>query len=264
MRRRTELKMADRAFDMSEFMRKDGPAEAPSAAETAEESAAAPEATDGGDGGENLELDVQKAVVEELAADKVRLERRLEERAARLRSAADSYMALMERCAWLESRLAAAEKNRDAGARADALRRENEKKNGEIARKDAEIARLLSREIDMQERNPNALALLDRDAELPDRFPGESRDHAIEAIREAAAKAEKEGFVRKAQVLEGVLVSNEPNGTLAARRSELAAVLAKNNNLVTGEVIEYLKSRGLSHAREGGFLSAAEILRFYY
>lgn len=263
--------MADRAFDMSEFMRKDGPAEAPSAAETAEESAAAPEAADGGDGGRNLELDVQKAVVEELAADKVRLERRLEERAARLRSAADSYMALMERCAWLESRLAVAEKNRDAGARADALRRENEKKNeeiakkdAEIARKDAEIARLLSREIDMQERNPNALALLDRDAELPDRFPGESRDHAIEAIREAAAKAEKEGFVRKAQVLEGVLVSNEPNGTLAARRSELAAVLAKNNNLVTGEVIEYLKSRGLSHAREGGFLSAAEILRFYY
>ena len=76
-------------------------------------------------------------------------------------------------------------------------------------------------EFDQQERNPNALALLDREMELPDRFPGETRDHVLEVIKEARDAAEKDGRRRRAQLLEGVLVANEPNGGLSKKRMAL-------------------------------------------
>ena len=134
----------------------------------------------------------------------------------------------------------------------------------ELARKDSELAARMEKEFDLQERNPNALALLDREIEVPDRFPGETRDHVLEVIAAARAVAEAEGRVRKAQLLEAVLMANEPNGLLAKRREELEKLFSENNNLVNGPVLEELKNRGISHKNGEDYLLPSEIMKRNY
>ena len=83
----------------------------------------------------------------------------------------------------------------------------------------------------------NKVALLDRDIDVPDRFTGETRDHVIEVVREARDKAEAEGRLRRAQVLEGVLAANEPEGTLAKKRANLEKLFA-DDYLLPDEIVK--------------------------
>lgn len=186
---------------------------------------------------EGIELDVQKAVVEELAADKAKLDVQLEE--------------LNNETAALKGKIEELEKS--------------------IAERDSKIADLerrlcdeQERHFDEQSRNPNALALLDRDVDLPDRFDGETRDHVIEVIREARDRAEAEGRVRRAQILEGVLVANEPNGTLKEKREELEKLFNENGNILTGPVMDELTRLNISYKNGEEYLLASEILKRTY
>ena len=183
------------------------------------------------------ELDIQKAVVEELAADKAKLDIQLDE--------------MKQHMAELEKKL--------------------EDKAAEIATLEAKVGELKAKLLDEQERhfdeqsrNPNSLALLDRDVELPDRFPGETRDHVLEVIKEARDKAEAEGRVRCAQILESVLVANEPSGNLAQKRAALAKFFADNGNILSGPVIDELDSCGISYKKGEEFLLTSEILKRTY
>lgn len=108
------------------------------------------------------------------------------------------------------------------------------------------------------------IALLDRDSELPDRFEGETRDHVLEAIKEARDAAEKDGRLRHAQILESVLCANEPNGNLAKKREELKKLFESNANLVSGPVIDELKRLGIPHKNGEEYLLPAEILKRTY
>ncbi len=180
------------------------------------------------------ELDVQKAVVESLAADKAEMDQKMDD----LKAEAERLKAEAER---LKEELARAKES--------------------LARAEADLAARMAKEIDLQERNPNALALLDREIEVPDRFPGETRDHVLEALAEARAKAEAEGRVRRAQVLEGVLMANEPNGSLAKRRGQLEKLFAANNNLVTGPVLEELRRQNISAKNGEEYLLPSEIIK---
>lgn len=193
---------------------------------TAEETFAEPE-----------ELDIQKAVVEELAADKAKLDIQLEE--------------LQQHIAGLERRIA--------------------DKDTEIANLKSQIADLKTKLLDEQERhfdeqsrNPNSLALLDRDVELPDRFPGETRDHVLEVIKEARDQAEADGRIRRAQLLEGVLVTNEPDGSLAKKRASLEKFFADNGNILSGPVIDELNRCGIPYKKGEEFLLASEIMKRTY
>ena len=226
--------MNQEAFDFNEFIKKpETPQPEPEkAVEEEEAESAAPE------------LDVQKAVVESLAADKASLD---------------------EEIGKIRERLAAAE-NEVAG-----LKAENASLKETIAQREAGISELNIRlaareakEIDQQERNPNALALLDREVELPDRFPGETRDHVLEVIKEAREKAEADGRLRRAQILESVLVANEPNGNLAKRRAELEKLFADNGNIVSGPVLNELQRLGISHKNGEEYLLPSEILKRTY
>ena len=197
------------------------------------------------DGSENI--DVQKAVVESLAADKAALDIELE--------------ALKKILAEKEELLANKE------SEITSFKKEIDKKDFEISylkveldKKESELAKNFEKQLDAQERNPNALALLDREVELPDRFLGETRDHVLEVIKEARDKAEETGRRRRAQILESVLVANEPNGILAERRSIIEQVFAENNNVITGPVIETLTELELSHKEGEEYLLASEIL----
>ena len=241
--------MSQGAFDFNEFIepksnQADEPIEIIENEETVENEPTE-EIAEEFDGSENI--DVQKAVVESLAADKAALDCELE----KLKTV------LTEK----DSQLAAKD------GEMDSLKAELSKKDFEIsvlkvelAKKDSELAKNFEKQLDVQVRNPNALALLDREVELPDRFPGETRDHVLEVIKEARDKAESEGRRRRAQILESVLVANEPNGTLAERRLSVEKAFAENNNIISGAVIEKLTEFELSHKEGEEYLLASEIL----
>ncbi len=201
------------------------------------------------------ELDIQKAVVEELAAEKVELHEQIAHKDAEIAS-------LREKCenAQREIDEKKAQIDKEKG-KLDELTLLIEKQELEIKRISAELDNRIFKELDQQERNPNALALLDRDVEIPDRFPGESRDHVLEVIKEAREAAERDGRIRRAQILESVLVANEPNGTLAKKRAEMEKLFADNANILSGSVIEELKKRGISHKNGEEYLLPSEIIK---
>jgi len=177
------------------------------------------------------DLDVQKAVVESLAADKAAQDEKL-----------------------------------------DNLNKENARLKSELAKRDEQIAEMrktLENFGDVLAKNSdgngsNKIALLDRDPEVNDRFDGETRDHVLEVLSEARNAAENDGRLRRAQVLEGVLLANEPVGTLAKKRTDLEKFFNENANILSGPVIEELTKRGISHKKGEEYLLPSEILKRVY
>ena len=184
------------------------------------------------------EIEIQKAVVESLAADKVKIEE--EASLARERSAA-----LEREKATLAARVAALE--------------------GEVASLKAELARSADR-LARNEETPasSKVALLERNVDLDDRFEGETRDHVLEVLREARDVAEKEGRNRRAQILEAVLLENAPVGELAARRAALEKLFAANGNIVNGEVMRQLTKLTIQYREGETYLLPSEILKRIY
>ena len=225
--------MSPQAFDMKEFIE---PTPPPPAA--ADEPLPSPEA-DVED--TPPELDVQKAVVEELAAEKVELHEQIAARDKELAALKEQLNGANQTVAILKS------ENAKLCAQAEALQ----------AKLDARLAH----ELDQQQRNPNSLALLDREVELPDRFPGETRDHVLEVIAAARDEAEKEGRARRAQVLEAVLVANEPSGALAEKRAEVTKLFSQNGNIVNGTVLARLQELGIAHKNGEDYLLPSEIIK---
>ena len=145
------------------------------------------------------ELDVQKAVVESLAADKAEQD----EQISKLRKENDSLKSEITKLKnKIEEMKAALENVGDVLA-----------KNGE-------------------EKLSTKVTLLERDQEINDRFQGETRDQVIEVIKEARDLAEKEGRIRRAQLLESVLVANEPIGNLAKKREAIVKFFNDNGNII--------------------------------
>ena len=177
------------------------------------------------------ELDVQKAVVESLAADK-------------------------------------AEQNE----RINALQKENFSLKSQISDLKSQISEMkasLSKVGDVLAQNAvteasSKIALIDRDPEINDRFPGETRDHVLEVIREARDAAEKDGRLRRAQILESVLVVNDSTGSLAEKRAELEKFFNENGNIMSGPVIAHLEKSGISHKSGETYLLPGEILKRTY
>ena len=177
------------------------------------------------------ELDVQKAVVESLAADKAEQD----ERIVALKKENDS----------LKSQVSSLTSALDEAKAALA-------KVGDVLARNEETPA------------SSTVALIDRDPELNDRFPGETRDHVLEVIREARDAAEKDGRIRRAQLLESVLVANEPVGNLAKKRAALEKFFADNANIMSGPVIAELEKCGISHKNGEEYLLPGEILKRTY
>ena len=177
------------------------------------------------------ELDVQKAVVESLAADKAEQDERI--------------VTLQKENAALKSELAT-------------LKTKAEEMKAALANVGDVLARNAETEASSK------IALIDRDPELNDRFPGETRDHVLEVIREARDAAEKDGRLRRAQVLESVLVANEPIGNLQKKRAALEKFFNDNANIMSGPVIAQLEKCGISHKNGEEYLLPGEILKRTY
>lgn len=190
-------------------------------------------------------IDVQKAVVESLAADKA--------------EQAETIAALRAENAELRRNIL--ELKKEAAAlveRAEAVKRQMSEQKSALEKVGDVLA------INADNGLSNKVSLLDRDIDVPDRFVGETRDHVIEVVREARDKAEAEGRLRRAQVLEGVLAANEPEGTLAKKRAALEKLFAENGSIVSGLVIEQLEKMGISHKNGDEYLLPAEIINRNY
>ena len=177
------------------------------------------------------ELDVQKAVVESLAADKAEQDERI--------------VALQKENNLLKSQVAGLKSSLEEAKAALA-------NVGDVLAKNAETEA------------SSKIALIDRDPELNDRFPGETRDHVLEVIREARDAAEKDGRLRRAQVLESVLVANEPVGNLQKKRAALEKFFNDNANIMSGPVIAELEKCGIPHKNGETYLLPREILKRTY
>ena len=177
------------------------------------------------------ELDVQKAVVESLAADKAEQDERI--------------VALQKENYALKSEVSSLKLSLEEAKAALA-------KVGDVLAQNAET------EVSSK------IALLDRDPELNDRFLGETRDHVLEVIREARDAAEKDGRLRRAQILESVLVANEPTGKLVEKRTALEKFFNENGNIMSGPVIAQLEKCGISHKNGEEYLLPGEILKRTY
>ena len=191
------------------------------------------------------ELDVQKAVVESLAADKAEQDERI--------------VKLQKEISDLKSQIS------DFSAKISDLVEKNENlvaKNEEQKVALEKVGDVLAANAD--ETTSSKIALLDRAPELDDRFPGETRDHVLEVIREAREEAEKDGRLRRAQILESVLVVNEPSGTLAKKRGELEKLFNESANVLTGPVIEELQKMGIAYKNGEEYLLTTEILKRIY
>lgn len=194
------------------------------------------------------ELDVQKAVVESLAADKAMM--------------AEKLAAMEKENGELRAKAGELEKG---AAVIDELQREIaalKAKNDEQATELAKMGDVLA--TNAEDGAANKMALLDRDLELPDRFPGETRDHVIEVIREAREKAEAEGRIRRAQLLEAVLVANESSGELDKRRRGLEKFFNDNANIISGPVMAELDRCGIAYKNGEEYLLTSEILKRTY
>lgn len=177
------------------------------------------------------EIDIQKAVVESLAADKAEQGEMIE--------------SLKQKCASLE-------------AERDELRSTLKKTQDELS----VMADILLKNSESE--RANQIALLDRTIELDDRFEGETREHVIEVLKAARDEAEKTGHLRRAQILEGVLVANEPTGELSRRREEIEKIFTINGNIISGTVINELDKIGISYKNGEDYLLPDEIIARNY
>jgi len=180
-------------------------------------------------------IDVQKAVVESLAADKAEMSDCISRQKDEIKSLKEEISKLNSQLIELRAR------NAESKAALE--------KVGDVL--------LINKETS----ESNMIALLDRSQDLDERFQGEMREHVLEVIREARDKAEQEGRLRRAQVLESVLVFNESSGVLQKKRLELEKFFNTNQNILSGPVINELDKMGITYKIGEKYLLVGEIIK---
>ena len=179
----------------------------------------------------SVELDVQKAVVESLAADKAEQSVKIAELRKQNDELTSKVNDLTEKIEQMRMQLA---------------------KVGDLLARNSELPK------------SSQVTLLERNTELEDSFDGETLDHVLEVIREARDASEAAGRARRAQILESVLVANEPSGNLEKKRQELIKLFNDNQNVINGQVINELDKQKISYKLGENYLLVGEIIKRTY
>ena len=179
----------------------------------------------------SVELDVQKAVVESLAADKAEQNVKIAELRKQNDELTSKVNDLTEKIEQMRMQLA---------------------KVGDLLARNSELPK------------SSQVTLLERNTELEDSFDGETLDHVLEVIREARDASEAAGRARRAQILESVLVANEPSGNLEKKRQELIKLFNDNQNVINGQVINELDKQKISYKLGENYLLVGEIIKRTY
>lgn len=245
------------SFSMDEFIKP-----------PAEENSEATDSAVSGDGQEAAidEVDVQKAVVESLAADKAAQDEKIAAQSAEIEEKDGKIAALLAEIEKKDAEKAAFEgKIGSLKARIAELEAKVEPLKSKLAEQNEALGKVgdvLAK--NMEGVLSSKITLLERETDLPDRFDGETRDHVLEVIKEARDAAEADGRHRRAQLLEGVLVANEPSGNLAKRRMEIEKLFKDNGNIVSGAVMAELDKNGIAYKNGEEYLLPSEIVKRVY
>lgn len=176
------------------------------------------------------ELDAQKAACESLAVD-----------LARLRTARDEdkgkVEALEEANRRLEADLAAAR------AKPPEIRPDPEA----LAEREREIERLKAQLLEVQRDTCLHDPLLDAPEPFAEKFPGEVREHVVEALVAANEAAEAGGRDRRARILEAVLGANPPTGELERRREAVKKIVKSAGEHLDGAALAALEKLGFRY-----------------
>ena len=89
--------------------------------------------------------------------------------------------------------------------------------------------------------------LLDKPNSPSEKFPGEIREHVIEAIADASKAAEAAGRERRARVLEAVLYANSASGELPRRRELLKQIMKDAGSFLDDTTISELEKLGFRY-----------------
>ena len=179
----------------------------------------------------SVELDVQKAVVESRAADKAEQNVKIAELRKQNDELTSKVNDLTEKIEQMRMQLA---------------------KVGDLLARNSELPK------------SSQVTLLERNTELDDSFDGETLDHVLEVIREARDASEAAGRARRAQILESVLVANEPSGNLEKKRQALIKLFNDNQNVINGQVINELDKQKISYKLGENYLLVGEIIKRTY
>ena len=117
----------------------------------------------------------------------------------------------------------------------------------DAATKDREIARLKELLVEAQRTSLSSTVLLDKPESFSEKFPGEVREHLLEALADAQRAADAGGRDRRARILEAILCENAVTGELARRRDEVKQIMKDAGTFIDDAAIAALEKLGFRY-----------------
>ena len=185
----------------------------------------------------NAELDEKQAVIDALAID-------VAEAKDELVKAQEELARAQEELARTQDELNQTKATLDAERAAPKV---DEAMLEALAAKDREIARLQELLVEAQRTSLSSTVLLDKPESFSEKFPGEVREHLLEALADAQHAADAGGRDRRARILEAILCENAVTGELARRRDEVKQIMKDAGTFIDDAAIAALEKLGFRY-----------------
>ena len=185
----------------------------------------------------NAELEERQEVIDALAID-------VAEAKDAFAKAREELTHVQEELARSQDELARTKTALDAERAAPKV---DESMREESAAKDREIARLQELLVEAQRTSLSSTVLLDKPESFSEKFPGEVREHLLEALADAQRTADAGGRDRRARILEAILCENAVTGELARRRDEVKQIMKDAGTFIDDAAIAALEKLGFRY-----------------
>ena len=185
----------------------------------------------------NAKLDEKQAVIDALAID-------VAEAKDELAKAQEELVRVQEELARSQDELAQTKTALNAERAAPKV---DEAMLQDAAAKDREIARLQELLVEAQRTSLSSTVLLDKPENFSEKFPGEVREHLLEALADAQRAADAGGRDRRARILEAILCENAVTGELARRRDEVKQIMKDAGTFIDDAAIAALEKLGFRY-----------------
>ena len=185
----------------------------------------------------NAELEAKQAVIDALAVDATEAKDELAKAQEELTREKDELARVQDELAQVKAALDA---ERAAPKVVEAMLEES-------AAKDREIARLQELLVEAQRTSLSSTVLLDKPESFSEKFPGEVREHLLEALADAQRAADAGGRDRRARILEAILCENAGTGELVRRRDEVKQIMKDAGTFIDDATIAALEKLGFRY-----------------
>lgn len=185
----------------------------------------------------NAELDEKQAVIDALAIDAAEAKDELAKAREEIAQKQDELVQAQDELAKAKAALDA----EHAAPKVDETTLE------EAAAKDREIARLKELLVEAQRTSLSSTVLLDKPESFSEKFPGEVREHLLEALADAQRAADAGGRDRRARIIEAILCENAGTGELTRRRDEVKQIMKDAGTFIDDTTLAALEKLGFRY-----------------